>query len=421
MVHSPTWWHQSNNLEQWLDDFLSDALRRHGRSELLQARLCAPSQLLTDYKSLGFSSLDMVTLASRFAACLGLNHTGLSDLLLAKRSAAGWCEVARRSLGINDRHVGFYSSGSTGRPALSVHALQKLQCEAHFFAQLLAPFKRIVCAVPSHHIYGFIWGNILPVALNTHCLRLNPITSLPVSWAAQFHEHDVIVATPDIWRLLLELDVALPTQFAAISSTAPLAPEVAEALSVRFPESTQLAVYGSTETAGLAWRYWTQADYQLLPWWQLTEQHDRATVYSERFDEQHTLDDQLVIGSNGRFQLLGRLDDVVQIAGHNINLVTLASTLTSHPDLLNAKVRYQYRDGRHELHYFLALRECPSTLPAWCEQFSVWLSQAMGDVPPPASVILAASLPANTLNKTLSWDEGAYPVIAGVFKNAFPR
>lgn len=419
MSHSPTWWQQTNSLERWLEDFLSDALRRRGQHELLQAEHFAPPQLLSNYREFGFSSLDMLTLASRFAGCIGLDRTGLSDLLLARRSAAGWCELARRSLQIDDSHLGFYSSGSTGNPTLSMHTTEKLQAEARFFAQLLGSYKRVVCTVPHHHIYGFIWGDLLPQALDVPCISLSPLTSLPVSWAAHLQENDVIVATPDIWQLLLDLGVALPQRFAAISSTAPLAPGVSEAMSARYPESTQIAVYGSTETAGLAWRYWTQPDYQMLPWWALSKQTGPATVFSRQFDEQHTLDDQLVLTHNGRFQLKGRLDDVIQIAGHNINLSTLASTLKSHPDVGGAKARYQHREGNHELHYFLALRQCPSALPAWCEQFSVWLAQQLGDVPPPSSVTLSASLPTNTLNKTLSGDEREYPPIIGVFKNAF--
>ncbi|MDO9477076.1 MAG: AMP-binding protein [Pseudohongiella sp.] len=414
-----SWWQQPGALERWQEDFFSDALRRRGKSELLQDEQALPSQLLSRYKELGFSSLDMLTLASRFAACLGLNRTGLSDLLLARRSAAQWCELARRSLEKDNSHLGFYSSGSSSSPTLSVHTLAKLQVEADFFAQQLTSCRRVVCTVPQHHIYGFIWGNLVPLALNVPCISLNPLKSLPVSWSAQLHEHDVIVATPDIWQLILDLDVSLPEQFVAISSTAPLAPRVARQLCARYPASTQIAVYGSTETAGLAWRYWEQADYQLLPWWSLSLRSGHASVSCEQFGEHHALDDQLLLNSDGRFELQGRLDNVVQIAGHNINLSTLASQLRQHPDVLDANTRYRFNKDHHELHYFLALREHPSNLQAWCLQFSAWLTQRMGDVPPPATVTVSETLPTNTLNKPLYWDAHDYPTVTGIYKNAF--
>ncbi|MDP1757247.1 MAG: hypothetical protein Q8L38_07360, partial [Pseudohongiella sp.] len=58
-----SWWQQPGALERWQEDFFSDALRRRGKSELLQDEQALPSQLLSRYKELGFSSLDMLTLA----------------------------------------------------------------------------------------------------------------------------------------------------------------------------------------------------------------------------------------------------------------------------------------------------------------------------------------------------------------------
>lgn len=155
------WWQREGLLKQWLRDFLRDALRRRGINTLRSDTSLDPFDLLTDPRSAGFSSLDMVQLASRFAVCLGLDKTGLSDLLLARRSAQGWCEVARRSLQINDEHIGFYSSGSTASPVLNRHPLSALSTEAHFFAVTLSQqrhCRRVVSTVPAHHIYGVIRG-----------------------------------------------------------------------------------------------------------------------------------------------------------------------------------------------------------------------------------------------------------------------
>ncbi|MBU2099152.1 MAG: AMP-binding protein, partial [Gammaproteobacteria bacterium] len=280
------WW-QQGGLEQWLGDFLRDALRRRGINPLLTDPHDDVFDLLADPRKFGFSSLDMVQLASRFAACLGLDRTGLSDLLLARRSAKGWCDVARRSRQINDQDIGFYSSGSTASPKLSHHVLSKLQAEAEFFARALPACKRVVSTVPCHHIYGFIWGILLPSESRVPCVFINTAASLPTSWAQQLNDDDMIVATPDIWQLIKDLDITLPARFVGISSTAPLAADTAAFFRARYPQATLAEIYGSTETAGLGWRVADGRGFTLLPWWQLTQQLQVATVVCTISEETH--------------------------------------------------------------------------------------------------------------------------------------
>jgi hypothetical protein len=117
------WWQQTSALENWLDDFLRDALLRRGLGHILADGSANAHDLLSAPRDFGFSSLDMLTLASRFATCLGIERTGLEDLLLARRSADGWLAVAQRSLAIVDSQMRFYSSGSTGAPAVHPSAL----------------------------------------------------------------------------------------------------------------------------------------------------------------------------------------------------------------------------------------------------------------------------------------------------------
>lgn len=412
------WWQREGMLEQWLRDFLRDALRRRGVNNLLSEQTVDPFDLLSDPRQLGFSSLDMVQLASRFAACLGLDSTGLSDLLLARRSAQGWCEVARRSLGINDRVVGFYSSGSTASPLLSRHSLDKLNSEARFFAQWLLekqPVQRVVCTVPCHHIYGFIWGMLLPQQIpGVELVWIDTSTRLPTSWASQLREHDLIVATPDSWQLLAQLQIPLPERFTGISSTAPLPAQVAQYVDAQFPHAVLVEIYGSTETAGLGWRSRCHNGFDLLPWWQLQQDGAETVVVCTNSQQRYPLQDRIEQLGDRRIQVRGRQDAVIQIAGHNINLDTLAARLMQHPDISSARVAYRQQDGH--LHYFLAIRSVAGELQHWCSAFSDWLVQTLGDVPPPATIVLSSTLPQNSLGKTVVWDPALYPVLTGIFR-----
>lgn len=412
------WW-QQDALEQFLRDFLRDALRRRGLNPLLSAQHENPGELLSAPRDFGFTSLDMVQLASRFAACMGMDRTGVSDLLLARRSAKGWCDVARRSRQINDEELGFYSSGSTGNPQLSRHPFSKLQAEAEFFARTLPACQRIVITVPSHHIYGFIWGILLPAEAKVPSVFVNTDNSLPTSWVQQLNNDDMIVATPDTWQLLKELGLRLPERFVAVSSTAPLAPDIAAFFRSAYPQATLAEIYGSTETAGLGWRTRAHGGYTLLPWWQLTQSQQSTTVVSSISDETHLLQDRLQLDADGRIQVLGRTDNVIQIAGHNINLDTLAQKISLHADVESAHVQTEHQQGGQRLHYFLALSQEPDNPGHWCLAFARWLEQQLGDTPAPATVVIAARLPRGVNNKVVTWDPTHYEPVIGVYRSAF--
>lgn len=412
------WW-QRDGLEQWLNDFVHDALRRRGHNALLSGQAGDALDLIASPGKFGFSSLDMVQLASRYAACLGLDRTGLSDLLLARRSATGWCDVARRSRQIYDQQIGVWSSGSTGSPKPVQHDLNKLQSEAEFFARHLPPFKRVVSTVPSHHIYGFIWSHLLPAEAKVPRIFINPGNTLPASWAQQLEDDDLIIAIPDTWRLLKELDIALPHRFTGISSTAPLDADTAAYFRSRNAQTTLAEIYGSTETAGLGWRTVDNAGFALLPWWHLTQTLQVSSVTSSVSKETHLLQDIIEVDRSGLLHVLGRIDNVVQMAGHNVNLTTLAERISAHADIDAAKAVHELNQGNGRLHYFLALRKEPVNAAHWCMQFSRWLEQNLGDVPPPTSVVIAAGLPRGANNKVVTWDPEHFEPLVGVYRSGF--
>ena len=412
------WWQQPGLLESWLDDFLVDALQRRGLGELLLDGNTRASDLLADPRHFGFASLDMVQLAGRFADTLGINRTGLSDLLLARRSADGWLSVARRSLAIDHSTLCFYSSGSTADPTPTAHPLDKLQREVGAFKALLPSPTRVVTTVPAHHIYGFIWGILLPSSLLCERVRINPAGSLPSTWAKQLRNDDLIVATPDIWSMLLTQQIRLPDTFVGISSTAPLPEATASAIRQQYPKAMLLEVYGSTETAGLAWRQ-DNVPFTLLPFWTLEQRQDHWLARDQDDGRQHHLSDQLKQHDNKHISLLGRTDCVVQIHGNNINLAQLATKLQAHADVADARVRTDVNNGQAELHYFVVPSQVPDDIQRWCQSYSQWLTKNLGNTPPPHSVVVAPALPVNALNKDIGWTLSQYKAVTGCFRSGF--
>lgn len=413
------WWQQPGLLESYLDDFLNDALQRRGLDDLLLDADTRASELLTHPRHFGFTSLDMVELARRFASMLGLDRTGVSDLLLARRSAEGWIGVARRSLAIDDSSLCFYSSGSTGDPRPNTHTLHKLQREIDAFLSIVAAPARVVSAVPAHHIYGFIWTLLLPSTVACERFRVHPARELPANWTRELRDGDVIVATPDIWSMLLTHQVQLPNVFSGISSTAPLPAVTAAAIRQQYPAATLTEVYGSSETAGLAWRQQDYAPFTLLPFWTLTQQHDHWLVQDIEDGRQHALSDRLQQHDDRHITLLGRTDPVVQIHGNNINLAQLETTLQQHADVSDARVRSDTGDGQTGLHFFVVLSQAPDNIRQWCLSYSEWLAANLGNTPPPRSVVIAPALPLDALNKRIGWTVDRYQAITGCFRSGF--
>ncbi|HBX38111.1 MAG TPA: hypothetical protein DEG76_12805 [Pseudohongiella sp.] len=251
--------------------------------------------------------------------------------------------------------------------------------------------------------------------------RIHPATSLPTTWVKTLKDGDVLICTPDLWQLLLQLDMKLPDRFIGISSAGALPADIARAIRQRFPRSYLLEVYGSTESAGIAYRLQGGSDYRLLPYWHLQQIQQSWKLHHCQADLEVELQDNLLKTGPETIQLLGRRDATIKINGHNVQLSALAQILEQHTDVVAAAVNTNGTDTQRQLHVFLALNHesQPSTL--WCQQFNDWMNARLGNVPPPASVVVGASLPRSSLGKVISWQPESFPRIEGtrLFRSAF--
>jgi 4-coumarate--CoA ligase len=238
---------------------------------------------------------------------------------------------------------------------------------------------------------------------------------MPSSWCRRLQENDLIVATPDLWSMVVDTPAAMPSRFTAVSSTAPLNPKTAHALLALYPGITLTEVYGSSETAGIAWRQNHSSQFTLLPYWELLQQGSDWVLKDKQHGTGHVLNDRLEQLDSDAFVVRGRRDRMVQIGGHNIDLAELEKRLCTHSDVREAHVRSEQCDSGVVLHYFLALKSLPNKPINWCPAFSLWLNAVQGDLPPPASVVIGDEIPVGTLDKKISWQHTDYPVCPGVY------
>jgi 4-coumarate--CoA ligase (photoactive yellow protein activation family) len=151
------------------------------------------------------------------------------------------------------RHLAtVYTSGSTGQPQPvpkdARHLLGETETLRRTFG--VGPGARVLAMVPSHHIYGLLFGVLLPATGGGALCRGTPLHAETVAKLAA--GADVLVSVPAHLRGLLVAE-AMPAVDRVFSSSAPLPPQVAAALTERFGWRIT-EIFGSSETGGIGWR-----------------------------------------------------------------------------------------------------------------------------------------------------------------------
>jgi acyl-coenzyme A synthetase/AMP-(fatty) acid ligase len=168
------------------------------------------------------------------------------------------------------RERGFATSGTTGTPLTWWRTTELLDREASMVAgRILGEFDRIVSFAPARHLYGCLYGEVLPR------LRGVPVTqwadhqdTMPELYAG---ERVLLVCLPATWQLLgHSLTVlARPAGVVALHGTGPLTGAVRATVAAA-PRLRAVEIFGSTETGALAHRPIAPdasgaADWRLFP------------------------------------------------------------------------------------------------------------------------------------------------------------
>jgi long-subunit acyl-CoA synthetase (AMP-forming) len=103
-----------------------------------------------------------------------LYERGTEDTLLGKRTPLQWAQIVHDAA---PNKLVFKTSGSSGEPKAIEHELSMLEDEARFWASVMpTEAARIVAICPAHHIYGFIWTELLSQAFESlHQRRLTVV------------------------------------------------------------------------------------------------------------------------------------------------------------------------------------------------------------------------------------------------------
>lgn len=226
-----------------------------------------------------------------------------------------------------------FTSGSTGEfqpvDKTAGQLFAEVACLARTFEVNRA--HRILATVPPHHIYGLLFGVLLPLCSGAVLSRATPLHAETL--AAQFDAFGAthLVTVP---AHLSGLELLEPGRLAGIerlfSSTAPLPASAANMMLGRHG-LVATEVLGSTETGGIAWRHGADELWQPLAGVQVSADqsgrlHVRSPFIDPTWPQPAPTEDRVRFDGPG-FRHLGRLDGVVKVGGKRLALAHLESCL----------------------------------------------------------------------------------------------
>lgn len=401
------WWGSEQVVQRFVCDLVAAelaALRPSG--DFMPLVRWSPSLHLT--RELGVDSLELLGIASALAEAVHLHESGIEDYLLARPTIAEWVCIVQAGLRRFSATLSFRTSGSTGEAKRCVHALSGLWQEVEELAPLFSGTRRILAAVPGHHIYGFLFTVLLPQALG---LAEVPVVDLRASSPArllqELREGDLVVAHPQYWQLLARVGSSIPAGVVGISSTAPCPDAVADAL-LQMGMVKLVQIYGSSETAGVGWREHAADPYRLLSYWR-RDGGAPNELLRELADGQlarHACQDNLDWVDERSFRPTGRIDAAVQVGGVNVFPSKVRDVLLRHPWVRDAAVRLMRPDEGSRLKAFIvphAADPDPRALDALHASLDAWAHAELMPAERPRAFSFGSQLPKSASGKNTDW------------------
>ena len=363
-----------------------------------------------DEATLGFDSLSRLDLINAVNQFFQLSRSGAEDYLLLTPTVGRWLEVVLQHLTIvgADQHFGFATSGSMGPVSVHVHSLSDLEAEVAALCEGplcdLAGVKRILALVPPHHIYGFLFTCLLPKNLGVEVVDLS--RKAPSALARVARPGDLVIGTPFSWDMVAKAGLPLVSGVCGITSAGPSTADTWDLAAPGRPDA-MIEIYGATETGGLGSRQSWNAPFDLLP--HLVPLKD-GIARSGAPMVPLAVQDHVIWQEPRRFSVQGRRDQVVQVAGVNVQPGVVREHILALDEVADVAVRM----GRDRLKAFVVPQPDVTDLPALQRTINTHLRKRFPASACPGDLRFGSSLPRNTMGKLKDWDVGepvSLPVI----------
>ncbi len=263
------------------------------------------------------------------------------------------CRPSRRLLKLvrppDTAFLSLFTGGSTGKPRIWSKTPANLFGEALHLAKTfgIGGSDLILPTVPPQHIYGLLFSVLLPFVASAGVLGRTCTYPQEILSALQNVGATVLVSVPIHYRAMRAGGIRRFSLRLALSSAAPLDDEDA----VFFREQTGLTIteiYGSTETGGMASRFYGANHGSWEPFacidWKILSDHlcVRSAFVSPdlpRDAEGFFMTADCVADAGGnRFTLRGRADNIVKIAGKRVDIEEIREKIRRIPGVRDAYV-----------------------------------------------------------------------------------
>jgi long-chain acyl-CoA synthetase len=361
-----------------------------GLRNLLPARLEAGALDLRD-PAFALDSLSRVQLATAASTWFNAFESGYSDLFLARSRLIEWADVAIQARRNGAADFTFSTSGSTGTRKQIRHAEAMLLAEAVAWTRVFSPACRVVVLCPVHHIYGFIFGVLLPAQLQIEVIDATH-EALP-----KLLPGDLIIAVPAQWQWLAARKLALAPSVIGVSSTAPLPGETRTQMRGLGLDALY-EIYGSSETAGVGFRAESNAPYTLLDGRHCLPDASVAARLPDGTFGQLQIQDELAWVDERHFHVGARNDNAVQVGGHNVSPAWVVGQLKQHKAVREAAVRLDSQTEPARLKAFVVLEAADQA-----DAFENWMRETLPWYACPARLTYGEELPRNAMGKLTDW------------------
>ena len=238
--------------------------------------------------------------------------------------------------------VKLFTSGSTGAPRAITKSVANLFTEANAIAaEFDWPAGPVVASVPAQHLYGLTFSVLLPWVLGNAWVDDMPHYPRDVLHALQQYESHTLISVPAQYQAMLEGRTDLDA-IMCVSAAAPLPQSIARQWQ-QCNGAGILEIYGSTETGVVAHReQLSDISWQAFPQASLSVEQDCLRVnspfISDKFSNGFLTADRVVLQEQGHFELLGRTDTIVKIAGKRVSLANIETAINALPGVAEAAV-----------------------------------------------------------------------------------
>jgi acyl-coenzyme A synthetase/AMP-(fatty) acid ligase len=229
-----------------------------------------------------------------------------------------------------------FTSGSTGKAKPNLKYWGTLRTgslnNAEFLLKDTARLMNLLATVPPQHMWGFEASILLPLFGNAAVSHLAPFFPQDIVEALEsLPEPRGLISSPVHLKVLLKSGVRPPGLERIYCSTAPLDKGLTQELEQRF-KTRVVEVFGSSETGMLAFRHTAdESSWQLSGLFELDVQEGGVLVRGQHLPEKILLQDVIEKTGETRFSLLGRHQDMLNIAGKRGSLTDLNRRLLAIP------------------------------------------------------------------------------------------